>query len=199
MKKLILTLLIGVLFIVVFQTIDKSGAIYIPIIWVIVNILPALYLVLSKAARHNMIYILGYTLLTLITVLSANFVLTSFGIGSDKYLLISFTWLLFGQIGIWSQYYFTRPIATEDTLSFRMQISPEKSEYIRKLISTGKIKKAVEELNTGEELSQEQKVIVTNFAYQYSKLVNQEAMGLMTKEEAKVEKNRIVAGILRFI
>ena len=184
---------------VVLQTIDKSEAKYIPILWVTINILPALYLAFVKAARHNMIYILGYALLALLTVLSSGYMLTSFEIGSDKYLLISFAWLFFGHLGIWGQYYFTRHRTPPDSLSMGIQFSKEKSASIRALINAGRIEKAVKQLTEGDELNQEQKVIVSNFAYRYSKVMEQEAMGLMTGEEVLVAKNRIVMGILRYV
>ncbi len=199
MKRLTTTILIVVLLLVVFQTIDKSEARYIPLLWVALNIIPVLYLILAKAAKHNLMYILGYTFLALATVLSTGFILTSFGIGSDKYLLISFSWLLFGQLGVWGQYYFTRHRIPADALSLGIEFSAEKSASIRALIKDGRIEKAVEQLTVGEELSQEQKVIVTNFAFRFSELMEQEAKGLMTTEEVSVAKNRIVMGILRYL
>lgn len=199
MKRLNTTILIVVLLLVVFQTIDKSDARYIPVLWVTLNILPVLYLIVAKAAKHNLIYILGYALLALATVLSAGYMLTSFEMGSDKYLLISFTWLLLGQLGVWGQYYFTRYRIPADALSLGIKFSAEKSASIRALITAGRIEKAVEQLTAGEELNQEQKVIVTNFAFRFSKVIKQEAMGLMTTEEASVAKNRIVMGILHYI
>lgn len=198
MKKLTITILIIALLLVVLQTIDKSETRYIPVLWVILNIVPVLYLIIAKAAKHNLIYLMGYAFLAIATVLSSGYMLTLFEIGSDKYLVISFSWLLFGQLGVWSQYYFTRHRVPVDALSLGIKFSAEKSERIRALIRAGRIEKAVEELTTGEELNQEQKVIVTNFAFQFSKVIKEEAMGLMTMEEASVAKNRIVVGILRY-
>ena len=184
---------------VVLRTIDKSEARYIPMLWAALNILPVLYLVGAKAAKHNLYYLLGYAILAFSTVLSADYMLTSFEIGSDSYLLISFSWLIFAQLGVWAQYYFTRHKAPADALSLGIEFPAEKSANIRALLLEGRIKEAVEELTAGEELNQEQKVVVTNFAYRYSEVVEQENLGLMTTEEVRVVKNRIVTGILRYV
>jgi hypothetical protein len=199
MKRLTTTILIIVLLLVVLQTINKSDAPYIPVLWVLLNIVPVLYLIMAKAAKHNLVYILSYALLALATVLSAGYVLTSFQMESDQYLLTSFAWLVFAQLGVWGQYYFTRHRVPADALSLGIEFPAEKSASIRALLLNGRIEEAVEELTAGEELNQEQKVVVTNFAYRFSKVVEQQTLGLLTMEQVTVEKNKIVTGILRYV
>lgn len=199
MKKLTIIFLLVLLFLVVLQTIEKSGAPYIPILWVCIHILPVLYLLIAKAAKHNLIYLLGYALLVLVTLLATRFMLMTFSIESDNYLVVSSGWLLFGQLGVWAQYYFTRHRVAADALSLGIDFPPEKSARIRALLTDGRIEAAVEELTVGDELNQEQKVVVVNFAFRFAELSKKESMGLLTSEEAAVEKTRIVTGILRFV
>jgi hypothetical protein len=199
MKRLTTTILIIVLLLVVLQTINKSGARYIPILWVLLNIVPVIYLIMAKAAKHNLVYILGYALLALATVLSAEYILTSFQMGSDQYLLTSFAWLIFAQLGVWGQYYSTRYRVPAGALSLGIEFPAKKSASIRALMMNGRIEEAVEQLTAGEELNQEQKVIVTNFAYRFSKVIEQQTLGLLTTEQVTVEKNKIVTSILRYV
>ena len=199
MKKTAIIILTICLVKVLLDLVTRTGMWYLPLLWVIVIIIPVVYLLLAKAARHNHGYILAYAILTLLVILAQAVFTLAWGVEPDVYLIYSSSFLIFAQLGIWAQYYFTRHQVPADALSLGIAFPAEKSASIRAQLLKGHIEKAVEELTAGEELNQEQKVIVTNFAYRYSEVIEQETLGLMTAEEVSVAKNRIVTGILRYV
>jgi hypothetical protein len=199
MKKAAIVILAICLVKILFDLAVHSGMWYLPLLWIIVIIIPVFYLLVAKAAKHNLVYILAYATLTLLMILAQAVFSVVWGVESDTYLLYSSSFLVFAQLGVWAQYYFTRHQVSADALSLGIEFPAEKSASIRALIQDGRIEEAVEQLTAGEELNQEQKVVVTNFSFRFTKVNEQEAMGLMTTEEVSVAKNRIVNGILRYV
>ena len=57
----------------------------------------------------------------------------------------------------------------------------------------------MDRMNTGDELSAEQQMVISNFAYRLGEIKRKETMGLLTGEELTVARNKIVTGILSFL
>jgi len=158
------------------------------------TILLPLYMVLYKTSGKKMIFVLVYAVLAFVLLMSQS----RFQMAADNQMIVSGLIFLVLQIGLWIQYYFWGRHQPE-ALTQGGNFEDAKAEEIRQLLTSGRLDKAIDKMVLGDELSAEQQTVVSNFAYRLNEIKRKETMGLLTDEDATVERNKIVTGILSFL
>lgn len=195
MKKATVTLLSLSLFLLIGRAVgDSQGSRLYLLAWVVILILPPMYLALYKTSGKKLYFVFAYAALTFLLLIGQK--LTN--IQSDDLKKVAGPLLLVLQAGLWVQYYFTDRQKPE-AIALGGNFAEAEAEKIRNLINDGRLEEAMEHLTAGDELSAEQQAVVSNFAYRLGEIKRKEMMGLLTDEGATVERNKIVTSILGFL
>ncbi|MEM6264044.1 MAG: hypothetical protein AAGI38_16135 [Bacteroidota bacterium] len=168
----------------------KYGNVFIPIVWLFVILPPILK---KTAASHHLLKAIFY-LATFLTLISQPIFLITQEIGSEKQLLLSFTWIVPLQIIYWFRV-FGKPKAQ---VRQSVEVAPS-SETIQNLISKNEIEQALERTSQIESLTQNQKNEVLNMSYRYEEAKRKNRLGVLSNEELKLEKNQIVTGLIELV
>lgn len=195
MKKAAIALLIANLLLLIGQAVGGMyGTFVFPLALIVLTVLPPLYLVLYLTSGKKIVFTLAYAIIALVLL----FGVRAMNMTGNESVKIVGPLLLVLQAGLWIQYYFWdrhKPEALTQGGNFDVV----EREKIRALLTAGRLEDAMDKMTAGDELSAEQQTVVSNFAYRLNEIKRKETMGLLTDDDATVERNKVVTGILSFL